>query len=403
MTADLAVIVVHHRGREHLLAALAALARQEVPGRRFEIVLVDNASSGGAIEEVRRRHPAVRVVAAGTNRGFAGGCRLGVDAAEAPLLAFINDDAVAEAGWLAALAGALEGAPADVAAVGGRLTDSTGERNDFSDGFLTFDGHAFQSDFGKPLSEIAIGPPGGERLFACGGNMIVRREAWKASEGFDEDYFAYLEDVDFGWRQWIAGRRVLFEPRAVARHRGGATGEALGVFRRGYLFEKNAFMTAYKNLDAESWPALAPAILAAFSNRVARMLAERNPAAGLLSRDPYAAAPDSGRWRWMNLARRLSGIAPPLERAVIDDPLTIAHLRAMLWIFGNADRLAAKRAAVQAERRVSDREIFARFPLRRVPTYPGDDAFGGAFFSSLWPERPELLATTLEAIFGGAA
>jgi GT2 family glycosyltransferase len=402
MRNDLAVIVVHHRGREHLLEGLASLTGQEAPGRRFQIVLVDNASSGGAVEEARRRYPEIRIVAAGANRGFAGGCRLGVDAVDAPVFAFINDDAVAEAGWLATLAEALESAPPDVAAVGGRLTDFSGERNDFSDGFLTFDGHAFQADFGAPLSRLAPGRPGDERLFSCGGNMIVRRDAWVASGGFDEDYFAYLEDVDFGWRQWIAGRRVLFEPRALARHRGGATGEALGIFRRGFLFEKNAFMTAYKDFDAENWRALAPAILAAFSNRVACMLAERNPGAALLSRDPYGEAAEP-RGRWARMARRLLGIAPPRERAVIDDPLTVAHLRAMLWIFRNADRLAARRAAVQASRRVPDRAIFERFPLRRVPTYPGDDAFGGAFFSSLWPERPELLATTLEGIFGGAA
>ena len=79
--------------------------------------------------------------------------------------------------------------------------------------------------------------------------MAVRREEFLSSGGFDDDYFAYLEDVDFGWRQWILGRRVVAEPRAVARHRGGATGEALGIFSRGYLFEKNAFATVYKNLD----------------------------------------------------------------------------------------------------------------------------------------------------------
>ena len=119
--------------------------------------------------------------------------------------------------------------------------------------------------------------------------MAVRRTDFLESGGFDDDYFAYLEDVDFGWRQWIFGRRILAEPRAVARHRGGATGEALGVFSRGFLYEKNAFATAYKNFDAEHFRNLMPAVLMAFVNRVAQMLAARNPGAAELKRDPYAA------------------------------------------------------------------------------------------------------------------
>ena len=51
--------------------------------------------------------------------------------------------------------------------------------------------------------------PGEERLFASGGLMAVRKDAFVSSGGFDDDYFAYLEDVDFGWRQWIFGRRII--------------------------------------------------------------------------------------------------------------------------------------------------------------------------------------------------
>jgi GT2 family glycosyltransferase len=398
MTPDVAVVVIHHRGRDQLLECLEALARATRGGRRMEVILVDNASREGVAAEVRHRYPAFRIVHSPRNVGFTGGIRLGVDAASARHVAFINDDAVVDPDWLVCLAAAIETAPIDVAAVGGRLTDRSGTRNDFSDGFVTFDGHAFQMDPGKPLDQVKLGAPGEERLFACGGNMIVRREVFLESGGFDDDYFAYLEDVDFGWRQWIEGRRVLFEPRATARHRGGATGEALGIYRRGYLFEKNAFMTAYKNLGGEAWQDLAPPILAAFANRVARMLTERNPGCAILREDPYLQEPAprsfGRRLGWLGRRRE------PAERAVVDDPLAIAHLRAMLWIFEHADRLAAKRRAVQSRRKRSDSEIFERFPLWRVPTYVGDDRFDGDFFATLWPQFPPLRRTTLAEIFG---
>ena len=303
-TPEASIVVVHHRGLEHLLEALAALEAACATGLTAEVLLVDNAS-GTPRDAVLRRHPNVRHVASASNVGFAAGCRLGVDAARAPIVLFVNDDAAVAPEAPRLLVSALEGAAADVAAVGGRLTDRTGKKNDFSDGFLTFDGHAFAADAGRPLEGLAEMPSGEERLFACGGLMAVRREEFLSSGGFDDDYFAYLEDVDFGWRQWIFGRRVLAEPRALARHRGGATGEALGVFSRGFLFEKNAFATVYKNLDRERFRDLMPAVLMTFVTRIAEMLTARNPGAAELERDPYATA--SGRTG--SLLRTLFGIS----------------------------------------------------------------------------------------------
>jgi GT2 family glycosyltransferase len=394
---DLAAIVVHHRGLEHLHEGLDALAAASAGGLTMEVLLVDN-TGGAPLDDVLRRHPTIRRVAAAGNVGFAEGCRLGAEAARAPTLLFVNDDAAVDPDAPRLLAEALAAAAADVVAIGGRLTDRSGTRNDFSDGFLTFDGHAFQAEVGIPLDRVAAARPGDERLFACGGLMAVRRADFLESGGFDPDYFAYLEDVDFGWRSWIRGRRVLAEPRAFARHRGGSTGEALGVFARGFLIEKNAFATAFKNLDSDSFRALMPAILAAFLQRVAEMLGARNGGSLELSRDPYSAAARPSRWR------RLLGVsdAAASPRVTLEDPLTIAHLRALLWIHRNRERLAEKRRAVQAARRRTDAEIFAKFPLRLVPTYPGDDAFDGAFFREFLAGAPPLVRATLAEIFPAA-
>ena len=396
---DLSVVVVHHRGHEQLFEALGALEAACHGRVAAELIVVDNASDL-PVGELLRRHPTARRVTSPANVGFAAGCRLGAEAARAPFLPFVNDDAVVDPEAPLLLAQALERADADVVAVAGRLTDRTGERNDFSDGFLTFDGHAFQRDVGRPVAGLPEASPGEERLFACGGLMVVRRPDFLSSGGFDDDYFAYLEDVDFGWRQWIFGRRIVAEPRAFARHRGGATGEALGVFSRGYLFEKNAFATAYKNFDKEYFAALMPSVLAAFLFRVSEMLATRNPGAEELLRDPYASAPDGPTF-----ARRLFGIAgSPAASARVEDPLTAAHLRALLWIHRSQESLAAKRRAVQSGRRRSDAEIFSRFPLRIVPTYPGDERFDSDFFREFLAQAPELVHATLDEIFvGGAA
>ncbi|HSE64087.1 MAG TPA: glycosyltransferase family 2 protein [Thermoanaerobaculia bacterium] len=394
---DASVVVVHHRGHERLFEALVAIDAASRGRLSSEVIVVDNAS-GMPVAELLRRFPTIRRITAPGNVGFAAGCRLGAESARGRSLVFVNDDAVADPESLQLLVDALDRSDPDVVAVAGRLTDSTGERNDFFDGFLTFDGHAFQKDVGRPVGALPEAVPGEDRLFACGGLMAVRRGDFLASGGFDDDYFAYLEDVDFGWRQWIFGRRIVAEPRAVARHRGGATGEALGIFPRGYLFEKNAFATAYKNFDRDHFAALMPSVLAAFLVRISEMLAARNPGAAELSRDPYAEPRPSPTF-----FRRVFGIAAPREPIVrVDDPLTIAHLKALLWIRRSQESLAAKRKAVQSRRRRSDAEIFARFPLRLVPTYPGDERFDSDFFREFLARAPELVRTTLDQIFVGA-
>ena len=396
-TPDAAAVVVHHRGLEHLLEALAALEAAGREGLSLEVLLVDNAS-GTPQDEILRRHPNVRRIPSARNVGFAAGCRMGVEAARAPYVLFVNDDAAVLPDAPRRLVSLLASADEDVAAVGGRLTDRTGRRNDFSDGFLTFDGHAFAAHVGRGIDALPAAEPGEERLFASGGLMAVRKKDFLEAGGFDDDYFAYLEDVDFGWRQWIWGRRVLAEPRAVARHRGGATGEALGVFSRGFLYEKNAFATAYKNFDAEHFRDLMPAVLMAFLHRIAQMLAARNPGAAELKRDPYAKPAEP------SAARTLLGVSEDFEaRVSVDDPLTVAHLRALAWIHRHHAALAEKRRIVQSRRRRGDAEIFAKFPLRLVPTYPGDERFASDFFEPFLRSAPELTKTTLEEIFEGAA
>jgi GT2 family glycosyltransferase len=396
VTPRASIVVVHHRGLERLRRTLDQTTPQAA-AERCEIIVVDNGSAEGVGDALRRGFPGVTCIRREENQGFAGGCQDGAEASEAELLVFLNDDAVPEAGWLSHLLSAAGRRPGDVAAIAGRLTDATGERNDFSNGFLTVDGHAFAADVGAPLAGFHAGEPGEERLFACGGNMIVARAAFLESGGFDRDFFAYLEDVDFGWRQWILGKRILFEPRAAARHEGGATGQALGIYRRGYLIEKNAFATAYKNLDEDRLRDFLPSVFAALLWRAAAMIDRRNPGASILGTNPYEALSRSGR-KISRLLARLFGVAD-IDAARLDDPLTIAELQAIIATFRSPDALAARRAEVQRRRVRPDREIFERFPIAVVPTYPGDELFASRFFDSLRPQSASLTNRSLEEIF----
>ncbi|HVG07704.1 MAG TPA: glycosyltransferase family 2 protein [Thermoanaerobaculia bacterium] len=423
-----AIVLLSWNGRQHLETCLPALAAQKDPGVEWEIVVLDNGSTDGTADWLRKTWPKVRLIASPVNLGFcAGNNRLAAEASDADALALLNNDTRPEPGWLAALVDALRSAPADVAAVSGKIVDWEGERLDFGRGVMTFDGHAFQLDFRRPLGRARVPKAGEELLFACGGNLLIRRSSFLEAGGFDESYFAYLEDVDLGWRLWSGGERVLFAPDAVVRHRSSATSDLLGLFNRGFLFERNAFLTAYKNYEPGMWERIMPVLMLTLTARTHSLLVGNNPGTGTLRVDPYAgwiantagsANPparvpitpanillkirEHGPLKFIGkVVERLRAAPPPppADGPRLTDERTIAQLRAIHWVLGNLDGAAERRAAIQSRRRRSDREIFERFPLYVVPTYPGDEhLFASPGFEAWLPADLPLVRSELGKI-----
>ena len=430
---NVSVAILSWNGRQHLEVCLEALRHQDDPGVPWEVLVLDNGSSDGTAAWLRQHHSQVRLIESPVNLGFCGGINRLVAAAEGEAVALLNNDTRLAPGWLAALVDALAAAPPDVAAVSGLIVDWQGERLDFGRGVMTFDGHAFQLDFRRPLTEASIPKTGEELPFACGGNMLVRKRSFLKAGGFDETYFAYLEDVDLGWRLWSGGERVVFVPEAVVHHRSSATSDLLGLYNRGFLFERNAFLTAYKNYENGLWEQVMPAVLLTLLSRAQYLLEHHNPGGQLLGLDPYAGLiantasgrspstalpglPPEGRLkRWrrygprqfvgralLRLARQIWPGAPdPSRTPCLTDGRTIAQLRAQGFVLRHLEGAAEARQAIQARRRRSDVEIFERFPVYLVPTYPGDrELFADPGFRHWLPEalprRESLLEELME-------
>lgn len=403
------VIIPTFNGRQHLGPCLDSVLGSSAPRESYEVIVVDDGSADGSSSWVRQHHPSVRVVVLEGNCGFAAAVGAGVVAATADRLVFLNNDTRVHPEWLETLVGALERAPASVGTVTGKVLSWDGSSLDFWRGALTFDGHAFQLDFGRPAGSAAGADSPAELPFPCGCNMAVRRELWEAVGGFDVDFFAYTEDVDFGWRSWLSGWDHRYEPGALVWHRSGATSEGLGVFRRGYLFEKNAFMTVYKNLDGELFEGLMPAIVWTLMHRTSALLEASSPDGATLGRYPFPPRPakvevltgvgesplmklrrhgvrQSTRRVLLKLAHVVGGGAADGERLLVNHPRAVEQLRAVHFLLADHERLHAAREAVQALRVRGDREYFARFPLLRVPTYPGDaELFARPAFRALFP------------------
>jgi GT2 family glycosyltransferase len=218
MTPDVSVVIVTWNGRQHLDVCLAAVAAQR--GVRAETIVVDNGSTDGTESYIRERHPGVRLVVLPENRGFAGGNNAGAAAAQAPVVAFLNNDTAADPDWLQSLLGGLDERAGFTLATSRivymhdpQIIDSAG------DGFLRAGG-AFKRFHGARSAE-AVKPL--EVFGVCGAACLMPKAVFDELGGFDEDFFASHEDVDLSYRARLLGYRVRYVPGAIVRHRGSAT------------------------------------------------------------------------------------------------------------------------------------------------------------------------------------
>jgi GT2 family glycosyltransferase len=244
---NVSVVIPNWNGRAWLPGCLAALARQELAPA--ETIVVDNGSTDGSAEYLREA--GVRVIALHRNTGFAHAANRGIEAAGGELVALVNTDVELAPDWLARTAGAVEDG---VAAVACKMLDLADPSRVYDAGdVLRRDGACEQR--GRFLPDDGRWDAPGEVFGACAGAALYRRDAVLAVGGFDERYFAYLEDVDLALRLRLAGWRCRYEP-AVALHAGeGSSGQLPGghhhyVVRNTLLLVAKAFPARWLPLVA---------------------------------------------------------------------------------------------------------------------------------------------------------
>jgi GT2 family glycosyltransferase len=251
-----AVVIPTWNGRELLEGVLASLFRQTLPAE--VIVVVDNGSTDGTAEHVRTAHRGVELVTLEGNRGFAAAVNAGIAASDAEYVALLNNDMELDPGWLASLVAALDGDPdAGSAASKLRMLREPGVLDGAGD-LVTWYGATWRRGHGEPDRGQYDEP--GVVASPCAGAALYRRRALEEVGGFDERFFAYLEDADWGLRAQLAGWRCLWVPAAVAYHLGGATSRRMGDLET-ELLARNTLALVLKSFPAARVLAWSPLIL----------------------------------------------------------------------------------------------------------------------------------------------
>jgi len=247
-SARVSVVIVNYKGVEDTLEAIAGLMELEEYSEQLEIIVVDNASEDGSFERLESFQPRVVAVPSKTNLGFAGGCNLGASHARGEIIAFLNSDARPEKNWVSAALQTFDSYE-NVGAVASRVLSWDGRRVDFSGSAMAWYGMGYRPRTGEKVSKKKqIARP---VLFGTGSAMFVRRKAFEDLGGFDESFFMFFEDVDFGWRLNLAGWDFVYEPDSLAFHRHHGSMGGVPEHREQFLLERNALFCLYKNLEDE--------------------------------------------------------------------------------------------------------------------------------------------------------
>lgn len=236
-------MIPNYNGIGRMDGVLDSLARQSY--REFETIVVDNGSNDGSVAHLRRHWPEVRVVEWPHNRGFAAAVNEGFKGARGEFVALVNNDVELDPGWLQAAVTALE-LHGDAASIASRLLEW--ERRNMLDGagdLVGWDGYCIRRGQGE--KDVGQYSEPGPVVSACAAAALYRKAAFEDVGPFDESFFAYVEDIDWGLRAQLAGWRCFYEPSAVAYHVGGATSGEMSGFE---LFQnhRNAVVMMFKNL-----------------------------------------------------------------------------------------------------------------------------------------------------------
>ncbi len=211
----LSVVVVTFNNRDDVARSLPPLVAELRGGD--ELIVVDNGSGDGTLEEVVRAAPAARLVRNEDNDGFAAACNAGAEAAHGELLLLLNPDAAVQPGFREGIERPLAESPGWAAwqglvlRDGGRLINTEGNR-------VHFTGFSWAGGDGLPAASAASAPRPADSL--SGTCLALRLSDWRAVGGFPPEFFTYHEDTDLSMRLRLrlGGERLGLEPGAVVDH-----------------------------------------------------------------------------------------------------------------------------------------------------------------------------------------
>lgn len=235
------IVIPNYNGLSFMEMCFASLKKQT--SKEFTVLVVDNGSTDGSVEWLKERE--IPSIFLEKNTGFSGAVNVGIRAAKTPFVILLNNDIEADARYVEKMLAAIQRSEKIFAVSSKMIQLHHRELMDDAGDLYTLLGWAVQRGVGQPSTSYTRPC----RVFsACAGAAIYRREVFKEIGLFDELHFAYLEDLDVGYRAKIAGYDIVYCPDAVVYHVGsGTSGSKYNAFKV-RLAARNSIYLNYKNM-----------------------------------------------------------------------------------------------------------------------------------------------------------
>lgn len=238
------VVIPNYNGIKYLDSCMKSIyAGSVIP----ELIIVDNGSSDGSIEQLIEKYPEVKVICFKENRGFSAAVNVGIKAADTEYVILLNNDTTVDKYFVERLLSGIVNKK-NAFSVGAKMLsmNEIDIIDDAGDLYCAL-GWAFALGKGKDKQHYNKQT---EIFAACAGAAIYRKSVFEIIGFFDENHFAYLEDIDIGYRAKIAGYRNYFTPEAIVYHAGsGVSGSRYNEFKV-KLSSRNSIYLIYKNMPA---------------------------------------------------------------------------------------------------------------------------------------------------------
>ena len=245
--SEITVVIPNYNGMKYLAECMTSLCREQQNAPGYEVLIIDNASVDGSVEYLQKEWcgEGVRLISLPENTGFCHAVNLGIREAKTPYVILLNNDTKAEAGFVRGLYDAIR-ENEKIFSVSAKMLmwDRPELIDDAGDRYCVL-GWAYSRGKGRPAADYDKSVP---VFSACGGAAIYRRSVFEEIGYFDEEHFAYLEDLDIGYRARIYGYENRYEPKAAVLHYGSASTGSRYNPRKTLLASANSIYVIGKNM-----------------------------------------------------------------------------------------------------------------------------------------------------------
>ena len=240
---EVTVVIPNFNGMAYLDGVLSSLERQTI--RNFEVILVDNGSTDGSCAFVSAEYPWVHMIQLPENYGFSRAVNEGIHAARSPYVLLLNNDTEAEPDFLEEMVAALRRHKKAFSCQAKMIQLHDRDKMDDAGNYYCALGWAFARGKGKDIRHYDRE----QKIFStCAGAAIYRKKFIDRIGDFDEEHFAYLEDLDIGYRARIYGYENRYEPKAAVLHYGSASTGSRYNPRKTLLASANSIYVIGKNM-----------------------------------------------------------------------------------------------------------------------------------------------------------